>query len=71
MAKHDRAAAAADSEIHITIVDQAELTPSELAQERSAALAERARLAWLADTPEQLARRIPVSVFAMGCLVRD
>lgn len=65
MAKHDRAAAAAESEF-IQIVDQAELTPKELAQERQAALEERKRLTWLSDTPEQIARRIPVSVFAMG-----
>jgi hypothetical protein len=71
MARHDRAAEAAESEIDIIIVDQAELTPSELAQERKAALAERERLAWLSHTPEQLAHRIPVSVFAMGNLVRD
>jgi hypothetical protein len=69
MAKQDRAAAADEPEIHIIIADAAELTASELAQERKAALAEQARLTWLLQTPEQLASRIPVSVFAMGDLV--
>lgn len=70
MAKHERAAEAAGSDLDIIIIDQAELTPGELAQERKAALAERERLTWLSDTPEQLASRIPVSVFAMGHLAR-
>lgn len=58
----------AENEIHILIEDEAELTAKELAQERKAALDERKRLSWLSDTPEQLAGRIPVSVFAMGNL---
>jgi hypothetical protein len=71
MAKQDRAAAAAEPEIHVLIVDAAELTPAELAQERKAAMAELERLTWLSHTAEQLASRIPVSVFAMGDLVGD
>ena len=66
MPKQDGAAAAAAHEIHI--IDAAELSPAELAQERKAALAEQERLTWLSHTPEQLANRIPVSVFAMGDL---
>lgn len=66
MPKQDRAAAAADHRIHI--LDAEELSPAELAQERKAALAEQERLTWLSHTPEQLANRIPVSVFAMGDL---
>lgn len=66
MAKHEGAAPAAEHEIHI--IDAAELSAAELAQERKAALAEQERLTWLNHTPEQLANRIPVSVFAMGDL---
>ena len=69
MANRDRAAAAAENDIHIIIEDEAELTVKELAQERKAALDELQRLTWLSQTPEQLAGRIPVSVFAMGDLV--
>jgi hypothetical protein len=69
MAKNDSAGAAAENEIHILIADEEELTPKELIQERKAALDERQRLSWLSHTPEQLAGRIPVSVFALGDLV--
>lgn len=68
MTRKEEAASAADNEIHILIEDEAELTAKELAQERKAALEERKRMSWLSDTPEQLAGRIPVSVFAMGNL---
>lgn len=54
--------------IQIQIEDEHELTPKELAQERKAALEAHERLNWLRHTPEQLAGRIPVSVFAMGDL---
>lgn len=66
MQNEDRAAAAAEDEIHVVIEDEAELTPKEIAQERKAALEEHKRKAWLAHSPAQLAGRIPVSVFAMG-----
>jgi len=69
MAKKDEAEAMAPDEVHIIIEDEAELTPKELAQERKAALDEHKRLFWLSQTPEQLAGRIPVSVFAMGDMV--
>jgi hypothetical protein len=69
MAKKDRAEAAAENDIHVLIEDAQELTPKELDQERKAALEERQRRSWLSHTPEQLANRIPVSVFAMGDLV--
>lgn len=68
MTRKEEAAPVAENEIHILIEDEAELTAKELAQERKAALDERKRLSWLSDTPEQLAGRIPVSVFAMGNL---
>ena len=66
MANKEEAAAAAGDDVHILIEDEAELTAKELAQERKAALEEHKRLAWLSQTAEQLADRIPVSVFAMG-----
>jgi hypothetical protein len=69
MAKTDSAAAAADNELHIIIEDQEELTAKELAQERKALQEEQQRLTWLSQSAEQLAGRIPVSVFAMGDLV--
>lgn len=67
--KTDRAATAAETDIHIIIEDQDELTARELAQERKAVLEEKQRQTWLSHTAEQLAGRIPVSVFAMGALV--
>ncbi len=66
MDKRESAASAAEHKIYI--VDAAELSAAELAQERKAALAEQERLTWLSHTPEQLVNRIPVSVFAMGDL---
>jgi hypothetical protein len=69
MANKEGAAGAAEDEIQVLIEDEAELTAKELAQERKAALDEHKRLAWMNHTPEQLAGRIPVSVFAMGDLV--
>ena len=55
-------------EIQIVIEDEGELTPKELAQERKAALEAQQRLSWLRHSPQELAGRIPVSVFAMGQL---
>lgn len=57
-------------DIRIIIEDEQELTQKELAQERKAALEAQQRLTWLKHTPEQLATRIPVSVFAMGDLAQ-
>ncbi len=71
MTMKDRLEQAASNDIHILIEDEAELTPKELAQERKAALDERKRLSWLSQTPEELAGRIPVSIFAMGTLVSE
>lgn len=68
MARNESAAMAAENDINIIIEDEAELTPKELAQERKAALEEQKRLTWLSQSAEQLANRIPVSVFAMGNL---
>jgi hypothetical protein len=55
----------------IHIIDADELSPAELMQERKAAAAEQERLAWLSHSAEQLASRIPVSVFAMGSLAAN
>ena len=68
MPKKDLAVDTADNEIKILIEDEAELTPKELAQERQAALEAHKRRAWLTQSAEELAGRIPVSVFAMGNL---
>lgn len=69
MARNESAAVAAENDINIIIEDEAELTPKELAQERKAALEEQKRLTWLTQSAEQLATRIPTSVFAMGAIV--
>ena len=71
MAKTGSAAPAADNEFHIIIEDQEELTAKELAQERKALQEEQQRLTWLSQSAQQLAGRIPVSVFAMGSLAAD
>lgn len=42
------------------------LTPAERTLEMRALEEERSKLAWLRDTPAQLTRRIPNSVFALG-----
>ena len=68
MPRHE-SPAKAQADIHI--IDAAELSEAELAQERKAALVEQERLGWLLHTPEQLASRIPVSVFAMGELAAN
>ena len=71
MAKTGSTAAAVDNEFHIIIEDQEELTAKELAQERKALQEEQQRLTWLSQSAEQLAGRIPVSVFAMGSLASN
>lgn len=69
MARKDEAVNEAQNDIRIIIEDEEELTPKELAQERKAALEEHERRNWLAQSAEQLAGRIPTSVFALGDLV--
>ena len=64
----DTQEAAAD--IRIVIEDEGELTQKELAQERKAQQEAQQRLTWMRHTPQQLAERIPVSIFAMGDLAR-
>jgi hypothetical protein len=66
MQNKDEAADLVEAGIHVVLEDEGELTAKELAQERKAALEEHKRKAWLEHTPEQLARRIPVSVFDLG-----
>jgi hypothetical protein len=61
---------AADLDDIVTLIeDAADLTPKELEQERLAKLEELKKLSWMSHSAEQLAGRIPVSVFAMGDLV--
>ena len=63
-------APAADLHEIVTLIeDAADLTPKELEQERQAKVEELKKLSWMSHTAEQLAGRIPVSVFAMGDLV--
>jgi Tfp pilus assembly protein PilN len=62
--------AIAATDIRIIIEDEQELTQKELAQERKAALEAQQRLTWMKHSAEQLANRIPVSVFAMGDLAQ-
>lgn len=60
---------AADLDNIVTLIeDAADLTPKELEQERLAKMEELKKLSWMAHSAEQLAGRIPVSVFAMGDL---
>ncbi|GAB3769614.1 hypothetical protein GCM10028796_34960 [Ramlibacter monticola] len=56
-------------ESDILIEDAADLTAKELAQERLARIEELKKRNWMSHSAEQLASRIPVSVFAMGDLV--
>lgn len=60
--------AAEAEELEIVVVDAADLTPKELEQERKAQLEELKKRSWMSHTAQQLAGRIPVSVFAMGDL---
>jgi hypothetical protein len=55
-------------EIITLIEDAADLTPKELEQERKAKMEELKKLSWMSHSAEELAGRIPVSVFAMGDL---
>jgi hypothetical protein len=68
MAKNN-AVPAAELEAIITLIeDAADLTPRELEQERLAKVEELKKLSWMSHSAQQLAGRIPVSVFAMGDL---
>ena len=60
--------AAEFEEIDVHIADAADLTPKELEQERKAQLEELKKRSWMAHSAEELAARIPTSVFAMGNL---
>jgi hypothetical protein len=64
------AAPAADLDAIVTLIeDAADLTPKELEQECKAKAEELRKLSWMSHSAEELAGRIPVSVFAMGDLV--
>jgi Tfp pilus assembly protein PilN len=58
-------------EVVIVIEDAADLTAKELEQERKAQLEELKKRSWMSHSAEELAGRIPVSVFAMGSLRTD
>jgi|GEM_PF-5216173 hypothetical protein len=45
------------------------LTPKELEIERKAKLEELKKRSWMTQSAEQIASRVPISVFAMGGLV--
>ena len=63
------AAPAPDLDEIITLIeDAADLTPKELEQERKAKMEELKKLSWMSHSAEELAGRIPTSVFAMGDL---
>lgn len=68
MAKNNAATATELDDLVIVIEDAADLTAKELEQERKAQVEELRKRSWLSDSAEQLAGRIPVSVFAMGDL---
>jgi hypothetical protein len=69
MAKKNADPAADLDDIVIVIEDAADLTAKELEQERKAQVEELKKRSWMSHSAEQLAGRIPVSVFAMGHLV--
>jgi hypothetical protein len=69
MPKQNAVPAADHDEILKLIEDAADLTPKELEQERLAKVEEIKKLSWMSHSAEQLAGRIPVSVFAMGGLI--
>jgi hypothetical protein len=58
-------------EIVLLIEDAADLTAKELEQERNAKVEEIRKRSWMSHSAQQLAGRIPVSVFAMGDLVAE
>lgn len=57
------------NEVDVLIEDAAHLTPKELEQERKAKLEELKKRTWMSHSAEQLASRIPVSVFAIADVV--
>ena len=56
------------ADLVIVIEDASELTPKELELERKAQAEEIKKRSWMSHSAEELANRIPVSVFAMGSL---
>lgn len=57
-----------DSDVLPLIKDAEELTPKELEQECAALSEELKKRSWMEHSADQLAKRIPISVFAMGSL---
>jgi hypothetical protein len=53
----------------LTLEEKELLTPKEIEIERKAKLEELKKLSWMTQSAEQIASRVPVSVFAMGALV--
>jgi hypothetical protein len=69
MAQNNAVAATEVDDIITLIEDAADLTPKELEQERKAKVEELKKLSWMTHSAEELAGRIPVSVFAMGTIL--
>ncbi|MDB5941068.1 MAG: hypothetical protein JWQ13_634 [Ramlibacter sp.] len=69
MSKKNAVPATDLDDIVVLIEDAADLTPKELEQERKAQLEEINKRSWMSHSPQQLAGRIPTSIFAMGDLV--
>ena len=63
-----RAVRHADPEVLPMIKDAEELTPKELEQECKAMAEELEKRSWMEHTADQLAKRIPTSIFAMGSI---
>ena len=59
---------AANDPLLVLIKDATELTPKELELERKAAVEELKKRSWLGESAQQITKRVPVSVFAMGTL---
>lgn len=69
MSKKNAVPATDLDDIVVLIEDAADLTPKELEQERKAQLEEINKRSWMSHSAQQLAGRIPTSIFAMGDLV--
>ena len=67
MAMHNKVALAEElAAIEVSPEDAEVLTPKEQEKERQALLEERKKRSWMGQSAQELAERIPVSVFALG-----
>ena len=69
MSKKNPVTAKPIDDIVVLIEDAADLTAKELEQERNARIEELNKRSWMSQSAQQMARRIPISIFAMGDLV--